>query len=490
MECIERGLDPLTTNLVVADASRSNKTICLAVSPSLKAYGISGRARLFEVIQAVKKENARRLSLLKNKSFSASSYDDLQLKKNPELSLDYIAAPPRMAYYIEYSTRIYDIYLKYVAAEDIHVYSIDEVFMDVSNYLSSSNLTEYDLAKKILRDVLATTGISATAGIGSNLYLAKIAMDIQAKRTPADEDGFHIAYLDEISYRQLLWDHKPITDFWRVGKGYANKLAKHSLHSMGDIALCSLGEPNQYHNEDLLFKLFGINAELLIDHAWGYEPCTIADIKKYKPQSTSIGSRQVLQTPYTYEQGLLVIKEMADQLALDLVSKDLCTQQITITVGYDIENLADPKIKQKYLGNITTDAYGRDVPKAAHGTANLDDATSSSKLIVEAASQLYERIMDKQLLIRRFNITANKVLDIEEAAKENKYKQLDMFSLTSEAKQEEEQMQEDLEKEKSLQEAMLSLKQKYGKNTILKGMSLQEDATAKDRNKRIGGHKA
>lgn len=490
VECVERGLDPLTTNLVVADASRTEKTICLAVSPSLKSFGISGRARLFEVVQKVKEENAARRSKATGKSFTGSSYNAPELKESPELSIDYIAAPPRMAVYMEYSTRIYNIYLKYVAPEDIHVYSIDEVFIDVTHYLDAVNLTARELAKKMIQEVLQTVGITATAGIGTNLYLCKIAMDIVAKHIPADEDGVRIAELDEMTYRRVLWNHKPLTDFWRVGRGYAKKLEENGLYTMGDIARCSIGKRKEYHNEDLLYKLFGINAELLIDHAWGWEPCSIADVKAYKPTTNSIGSGQVLQSPYTYDKAKLIVHEMTDLLVLDLVDKGLVTDQMVLTVGYDIENLSNSETRKKYKGPITTDHYGRQIPKHAHGTVNLGRQTSSTKLILEAVLDLYARIMDENLLVRRINIAANHVVDESTVAKEEAYEQLNLFT-DYEAKQKEKAEEDDvLLREKKMQLAILDIKKKYGKNAILKGMNLEEGATTKDRNKQIGGHKA
>lgn len=424
---MERDLDPLTTNLVVADASRTEKTICLAVSPSLKTLGISGRARLFEVVQRVREVNALRLNKAPGRTFTGASFDHTELKTSPNLSLDYIVAPPRMAYYMEYSTRIYNIYLKYIAPEDIHVYSIDEVFIDITNYLNTYNLSARELTTQILLDVLNTTGITATAGIGTNLYLAKIAMDIQAKGIPIDENGVQIAELDEMSYRRLLWSHSPLTDFWRVGKGYARRLEKEGLYTMGDIARCSMGKPTDYHNEDLLYKIFGINAELLIDHAWGWEPCTIADIKEYKPSAKSIGSGQVLQCGYTYEKAMLIVWEMTDLLVLDLVDKRLVTNQIVLTVGYDIENLTNPEIKELYKGEITTDVYGRKVPKPAHGTVNLPRHTSSTKLIIDAVMELFEQIVDKNLLVRRVNMSANRIVD-ESSIEKDEVEQLNLFT--------------------------------------------------------------
>jgi DNA polymerase V len=490
VECIERGLDPMTTNLVVADASRTEKTICLAVSPSLKAYGIPGRARLFEVVQTVDRVNRERLSKAPQRAFTGESYDDTALKADKSLAVSYIVAVPRMAYYMEYSTKIYGIYLKYVAPEDIHVYSVDEVFIDLTDYLNTYRLSANSIVRKMVDDVYKTTGITATAGIGTNLYLAKIAMDIVAKHIPADDTGVRIAEIDEMSYRRLLWTHQPITDFWRVGRGYAKKLAEHGIYTMGDIARCSLGKEDDYYNEDLLYKLFGINAELLIDHAWGYEPCTIADIKAYKPETNSICSGQVLQCPYTFDAARLVVREMADLLALDLVDKKLVTNQIVLTIGYDVENLTDPKISKKYRGAVTVDRYGRRVPKHAHGTANLADLTASARLITEATMELYDRIVNKALLVRRVTITANHVVDEAKAEKKTVSEQLDFFSDYQQSENERIANRQMLEKEKNIQRAVLDIKRKYGKNAVLKGMSLQEGATAAKRNKQIGGHNA
>ena len=490
VECVERGLDPLTTNLVVADASRTKKTICLAVSPPLKAYGISGRARLFEVVQKVKEANAARLRKAPGRAFSGVSCNDTELKSSPGLSLDYIVAPPRMAYYIEYSTQIYNIYLKYIAPEDTHVYSIDEVFLDATDYLNTCNLSAREFAAKMILDVLKTTGITATAGIGTNLYLSKIAMDIQAKHIPADNNGMRIAVLDEMSYRRSLWSHRPLTDFWRVGKGYANKLEERGLFTMGDIASCSLGKPTDYYNEDLLYKLFGINAELLIDHAWGWEPCTIADIKAYKPSTNSIGSGQVLHYAYTFDKAKLIVREMTDLLVLDLVDKRLVSDQLVLTVGYDIDNLTNPEIKKSYHGAITTDHYGRAVPKSAHGSVNLGRQTSSTKLIMDAVTDLFERIVGKNLLIRRVNITANHVVDEATVQKTSNFEQLDLFTDYASAQAKKEDEEAELAREKKMQQAMLEIKKKYGKNAILKGMNLEEGATTVDRNRQIGGHKS
>ncbi len=490
VECVERGLDSMTTNLVVADLSRTEKTICLAVSPSLKAYGISGRARLFEVIQRVKEVNAKRQSLAPNRQFNGSSCDDTELKESPEKALDYIVAPPRMAHYIDYSTRIYEIYLKYVAPEDCHVYSIDEIMMDVTHYLDTYQLTARELAGRIIQDIHDTTGITATAGIGTNLYLCKVAMDIVAKHIPPDKNGVRIANLTEKSYRRILWAHQPITDFWRVGRGYAKKLAEHGMYTMGDIARCSIGKPGEYYNEDLLYQLFGVNAELLIDHAWGWEPCTMADIKAYKPSANSIGSGQVLHCPYTAEKARMVVREMTEQLTLDLVDKRLVTDQIVLTIGYDRENLLNPDLKQSYRGGVTTDRYGRSVPKHTHGTVNLEKQTSSTKMIVNAVLRLYDEIIHKNFLVRRITIGANHVMDETMVKQKPVFEQLDLFTDYAALQKEQREKEEELEKERRLQQAMLDIKKKYGKNAILKGTNLVEGATAMDRNRQIGGHKA
>ncbi len=490
VECMERGLDPMTTNLVVADASRTQKTICLAVSPSLKAYGISGRARLFEVVEKVREINAQRRQKAPSKRLTGASCNANELKEHPALALDYIAAPPRMAHYIQCSTRIYEVYLKYVAPEDIHVYSIDEVFIDATPYLAYTGLGGYEFAKRIIQDILQTTGITATAGIGTNLYLAKVAMDITAKHTEPDADGVRIAELDEMSYRRQLWDHRPLTDFWRVGRGYRKKLEDVGLYTMGDIARCSIGKKTDFHNEALLYKLFGVNAELLIDHAWGWEPCTIADIKAYKPESNSVGSGQVLTAPYSFEQARLAVWEMADMLALDLLDKRLVTDQLTLTVGYDIENLTDLERRKAYKGEVKIDAYGRKIPKHAHGTIHLDRQISSAKKITAAVMELYDRIVDQTLLIRRLNVTANHVTDETTVTQKAAAEQMDLFTDYAEQKRRQEQEEAALAKERKAQEAMLSIKKKYGKDAILKGVNLEEGATAKDRNSRIGGHRA
>ena len=485
VECVERGLDPLTTNLVVADASRTDKTICLAVSPSLKAYGIGGRARLFEVVQKVREVNFQRQRQAPGYRLTGKSFYDNELKVHPELAVDYIAAVPRMAHYIEYSTRIYQIYLKYVSAEDIHVYSIDEVFMDVTNYLGSCyKMTAHELAMTMIRDVLKNTGITATAGIGTNMYLAKIAMDIVAKHIPADKDGVRIAELDERSYRHLLWDHKPLTSFWSVGKGIAQKLEQYGLDTMGKVARQSV------KNEEVLYKLFGVNAELIIDHAWGWEPCTIDKIKAYKPESNSLSSGQVLTCAYDVKKARVVVREMADAIALDLVDKHLVTDQLVLTIGYDVECLTNPAIRARYHGEVTIDHYGRPTPKHAHGTANLEHYSSSSKAITEAVMEVYDRIANPDLLIRRLNVTTNHVIREEDARKHVQPIQLDLFTDYEELERQREEEKAALAKERKMQEALLTIKKKFGKNAILKGMNFEEGATAKDRNQQIGGHKA
>ena len=454
VECVDRGLDPLTTNLVVADESRTDKTICLAVTPSLKAYGIPGRARLFEV-----KQKAR--------------------------GIDFIIAPPRMAHYIEVSSRVYSVYLKYIAPEDIHVYSIDEVFMDVTNYLATYKMTAHQLAMTMIRDVLSQTGITATAGIGTNLYLCKVAMDIMAKKAPADKDGVRIAELDEQTYRRELWDYRPITKFWRVGRGIANKLAFYGIDTMGRLARMS------EQNEELLYKLFGVNAELLIDHAWGWEPCTIADVKAYRPETNSFSSGQVLQEPYTFQKARVVIQEMAEGMALDLVAKRMVTDQLVLTVGYDAECLTRPDIRNLYHGEITTNYYGKLVPKHAHGSLRFDKPTSSSRLLMNGAAELFDRHVNPNLLIRRLNLCVNHVVSESTLAQQPAQpQQLDLFTdyETLERQQQEEQAR--LDKERRLQEAQLKIKQRFGKNAILRGLNYSEGATAKERNAQIGGHRA
>lgn len=448
------------------------------------------------MVQKIKEVNTQRLYNHRKAArdykfeFTEKSYLDSEIKSNSALAVDYIVAPPRMAHYMEYSAKIYQIYLKYIAPEDIVVYSIDEVFMDVTSYLQTYKMTARELAMTIIRDVLATTGITATAGIGTNLYLCKIAMDIVAKKIPADENGVRIAELDEMTYRRQLWWHTPITDFWRVGKGYAKKLEEYGMYTMGDVALCSVGAPNSYRNENLLYKLFGINAELLIDHAWGWEPCTIEEIKKYRPETNSISTGQVLQFPYNYEKTKLIVREITDLLSLDLVEKGLVTNQIVLTIGYDIENLADEQISSQYKGEVTTDRYGRKTPKHAHGTINLDRYTSSTNKIVAAAMELFDRIMDKRLTSRRINVTACRVIPETKVAAETEAEQLDFFTDFEEKQVQQEKEERALQREKNMQKAIIGLKNRYGKNAVLRGMNLEEGATTVSRNKQIGGHKA
>ena len=483
VECVERGLDPLNTNLVVADETKSEKTVCLAVTPSLKRYGISGRARLFEVIEKVKEINRKRKREIGSREFKGSSYISEETEQDPFLSVDYIAAPPRMALYMEYSARIYGIYLNYVSFEDIHVYSVDEVFIDITNYLKTYKMTPRELVRVMVSDVKKQTGITATAGIGSNMYLCKIAMDIVAKHMAADEDGVRIAELDEMSYRRLLWKHQPLTDFWRVGKGYSDRLERYGMYTMGDVALCSIS------NEDLLYKLFGVNAELLIDHAWGYESCEIKDIKSYKPSSSSICMGQVLTCPYSYEKARIIVKEMADQLAMDLFSKGLVSDHLVMSVGYDVENLKDARKKENLKGRICLDRYGREIPEHAHGSVNLSEYTSSAKHITQGLLSIFERITNKDLTIRRINVTASRV-KTEEGEKNEQSLQLDLFTDYEDVLREQNRKREALQKERRIQKTVLEIKRKYGKNSILKGINFLEGATTRERNAQIGGHKA
>lgn len=484
VECRERGLDPMDTNLVVADESRTDKTICLAVTPPLKSCGISGRGRLFEVKQRVIEVNSERRYRAPQHKLSGSSYLFSELQANPSLAIDFIIAPPRMACYMEYSTRIYTIYMKYAAPEDIVVYSIDEVFIDVTDYLDAFQLSPHMLAMKIIQDILSETGITATAGIGTNLFLCKVAMDIVAKHIPPDKNGVRIAELNEMSYRQMLWSHQPLTDFWRVGHGYARKLKEHGMFTMGDVALCSVT------HEELLYTLFGKNAELLIDHAWGWEPCTIKDIKAYRPASQSLGSSQVLPCPYSAEKARLVLREMADQLVLDLAEKKLVTDQLVLTVGYDIENLTVPQRCSNYQGPVVLDSYGRQIPRHAHGTASLSRHTASSKELIRAASDLFDRIVNPILLIRRLSITANHTVPERSVSTPILYEQMNLFTDYAALEKRRKKEQAELERDKKLQQAILTIKKKYGRNAILRGMSLEEGATARERNKQIGGHKA
>lgn len=482
VECVERGLDPLTTNLVVADESRTEKTICLAATPAIKSYGVPGRARLFEVVQKIKAANSIRRFYAPSKQLTGTSHDATELANDPNLAIDYIVAPPRMAFYMDYSARIYKVYLRYIAPQDIHTYSIDEVFINAAPYLDTYKMTAHDLAMKLVRKVLKETGITATAGIGTNLYLAKIAMDIVAKHMPPDPDGVRIAALDEMSYRRKLWAHTPLTDFWRVGKGYAEKLANMGLYSMGDIARRSLDA----QGEKELYRVFGVNAELLIDHAWGYEPCTMEAIKAYRPASTSVSSGQVLHCPYTNEQARLIVWEMADQMILDLVAKKLMTSQIVLDIGYDIENIA-----KGYTGPVHIDHYGRRVPKPAHGTVNLKKHSSSTKQLLHETLALYDRIVSPTLMVRRITITMGKLIDEDSATKKNEdIVQFDLFSDTEKEAKESEAAEHAEQKEKSLQHAMIAIKNKFGKNAILKAANLKEEARTIARNSEIGGHKA
>ena len=490
VECKERNLEPLKTNLVVADATRTEKTICLAVTPSLKSYGIPGRARLFEVVQRVREENQKRAAVAPDHRLEGSSYDDDALKNDPSLAIDYVIAPPRMALYMEYSTKIYNIYLRYVAPEDIHVYSIDEVMMDVTSYLRTYGMSARELARRMIQDVLAETNITATAGIGTNLYLCKIAMDIVAKHVEPDADGVRIAQLDEMQYRKLLWNHRPLTDFWRVGAGYARKLEEYGMYTMGDVARCSIGKEDDFYNEDLLYRLFGVNAELLIDHAWGYEPCTMELIKAYRPTTSSLCSGQVLQCPYDFEKTRLVVQEMVDLQVLDLVDKGLMTDQVVLTIGYDIENLTNPKRRKAYHGEVTIDRYGRAVPKHAHGTINLEGHTSSTIEITEKVMELYDRIVDPTLLVRRINMSVNHLEAESAVVQKEEYEQLDLFTDYAQKEEKDREERQMREREKNMQHAMIDIKKKYGKNAIIKGMNLQEGATACERNRQIGGHKA
>lgn len=486
VECVARGLDPLTTNLVVADVSRTEKTICLAVSPSMKANGLGGRARLFEVVQKMREVNGKRRMLIGYKPFTGKSCSSIELAAHPDWESDYIAATPRMAEYIKVSSQIYGIYLKYIAPEDIHVYSIDEIFADVTDYLQTYKMTAHQLTMTMIHDVLKTTGITATAGIGSNLYLCKVAMDVVAKHIPADKDGVRIAELDEMSYRRQLWNHQPMTDFWRFGGGVVNRLATIGIDTMGKLARLSVS------SEELLYRTFGVNAELIIDHAWGWEPVTMDYIKAYKPETNSLGSGQVLQSPYTVEKGRIVAREMADSLALDLLDKHLVGDQIVLTVCYDRESLTDPKICAQYQGEMSTDWYGRTVPKHAHGTMGLPHPTSSSSQIMDAVTRLYDQIVNPVLLIRRLNITIDHVISEEQAQKrqENTPVQLDLFTDYEADEKRRKQKQAADAKERRLQEVTLKIKKEFGKNTLLRGLNFADGSTQKERNNQIGGHRA
>lgn len=491
VECAERELDPLSTNLVVADETRTSKTICLAVSPSLKAYGVPGRPRLFEVEQKVEQINRELASRAKGRKLTGYSWDDCKVRRDPSIGVSYITATPRMGLYMEYSTRIYDIYLKYVAPEDVHIYSVDEVFIDATHYLKARGQNAREFAMTMIRDVLRETGITATAGIGTNMYLCKIAMDIVAKHIPADENGVRIASLDELTYRRLLWNHRPLTDFWRVGPGYARKLEANGLYTMGDVARCSIGRKGDFHNEDLLYKLFGVNAELLIDHAWGWEPCTIKDIHEYSPEVRSISQGQVLSMPYTYEKAGIIVREMTDLLTLDLAEKGLAADQLVLTVGYDSESLTRPEIRKKYKGKVKKDHYGKLVPVHGHGSANLGEHTSSPGAIMKAVMALYKKVVNPDLLVRRIYVVANNVIPESRVNNEEKYKQISIFDSPGMADDSSEsQKQEELKKEKSMQKAILAVKERYGKNAMFKGVDLEEGATTLERNRQIGGHKA
>ncbi len=494
VECVERGLDPLNTNLVVADPERSQKTICLAVSPSLKKYGIPGRARLFEVLQKLKEVNNDRRIKAPGWTFKGKSVFGSELDSDPSMEVDFVQAPPRMALYMKYSTDVLDVYLKYVAPEDIHVYSVDEVFMDVTAYLNTYKMTAHELAMVMVREVLEKTGITATAGIGTNLYLCKIAMDIVAKHMPADKDGVRVAELDEMSYRKLLWDHRPLTDFWRVGGGISKKLEKYGMYTMGDVAKCSEGKKGDYYNEDLLYRLFGINAELLIDHAWGWEPVGMKEIKAFRPATNSVSLGQVLKEPYDYEKTRLIIKEMTDLLVLDLVKKDIVTDQLVLNIGFDTENLLDHEKMKAFKGEVVYDHYGRPVPKGVHGSVNLPEYTSSTSVIMEYMLKLYDRIADKNLTVRRMNVVANHVISekkAEQMADEaNSFEQLELFTDYEELERERQEKKEKRQREKNVQKAVLEIKEKFGKNAVLKGMNLEEGGTTIERNRQIGGHKA
>ncbi len=486
VECVERGLNPLTTNLVVADSSRSQKTICLAVSPSLKSFGVSSRPRLFEVIQKVKDINTARKKTINNQEFIDESYDLNELKDNSYLSLSYLVATPQMSHYIDISAKIYGIYLKYIGQDDIHVYSIDEVFMDVSKYLKTYKMTAHDLAKTMIKDVLNETGITATAGIGTNMFLAKVAMDIVAKKMPADQDGVRIAELDEKTYRKELWSHRPLKDFWRVGLGYASRLEKLGLYTMGDIAKCSVGPITSYYNEDLLYQEFGVNAELLIDHAWGIELTTMADIKKYRPKSTSVSSGQVLACAYDYEKGKLIVKEMVELLSLDLVDKGLLTKQLSLSIGYD----ADSSSNNQYIGPMEIDHYGRKTPKGSHGSINLDDYTSSTTELMKAITILYKKIVNQGLLIKRVSISMNNLISISDYHPQVKYQQCSLFDNSFNIDEHANERKQQREKERKIQKTIIAIKGKYGKNAIVRGMDLEDGGTTIERNKQIGGHKS
>lgn len=483
VECVDRGLNPLDANLVVADPERTEKTICLAVTPALKALGVPGRPRLFEVVEKVREINASRRTLAPGNTFTGKGYGARELAENPSLQVDYYIASPRIGHYMDVSKRIYEIYLRYIAPEDIHVYSVDEVFMDVTGYLHTYGLSARELAMKLVREVLLETGITATAGVGSNLYLAKIAMDVMAKKMKADKDGVRIAELDERSYRENLWDHRPLKDFWRIGRGTAKKLENMGLMTMGDIARCSL------KNEELLYKLFGINAELLIDHAWGYEPCTMADIKSYRSETNSLSIGQVLSEPYSFEKGRIIVREMTEQLALNIVRKGLVTNALDLTVCYDTENLTNPEKSRNYAGPVTRDFYGREVPKPAHGACRLKGYTASTKEISEKMAALYDENVDRNLTIRKVYVVVQNVIPEKDVKTEN-YEQLDLFTDYEARDQKVREEKKNSDKEKSLQRTILEIREKFGSNALVKGLNLEEGATGLKRNGQIGGHKA
>ena len=492
VEAAERGYDPLDVNLVVADESRTDKTICLAVSPALKAHGIPGRPRLFEAKQQIERVNRERKMKAPGRQFAGKSIFASELAADPSLELDFVVAPPRMQYYMEDSQSIVDIYLRYVSIDDLLVYSIDEVFIDATPYLSTYHMTAHEFAMMLIRQVLKETRITATAGIGTNMYLAKIAMDIVAKKMPADKDGVRIAELDEMSYREKLWCHKPLTSFWRIGPGIARKLERNGMYTMGDVARCSEGKPNSFFNAALLYKLFGVNAELLIDHAWGWEPTEIADCKAYVPESKSLSSGQVLMRPYSFDEGKIVVQEMADQLAVDLVRKGLMTDQVVLDVGYDTSNLSDPKIAAQYKGAIKTDRYGRQVPQRVHGSKNLGRYMSSSRRIIEAVSEIYDSVVDRNLTVRRFNVVVARLLTVSEAKELEDDAPPEQMSLFRNYEAEEAARKKEdaeLDKERRMQEALISIRDRFGKNAVVKGLNMQEGATAMERNGLVGGHK-
>lgn len=486
VECHERGLDPMTTNLVVADEGRTEKTICLAVSPSLKVFGISGRPRLFEVEQKIKEVNANRQRNTKYQRLTGTSSDYTELMNDPNLAVSYLVATPRMAHYIEYSARIYEVYLKYIAPEDIHVYSIDEVFIDATTYLKMYRMTAYDLATRLIHDVLKTTGITATAGIGTNLYLSKVAMDIVAKKCPADSFGVRIAELNEQTYRRLLWNHQPLTSFWRIGKGYAKKLEAHGMYTMGDVARMSLSKSGEH----LLYQLFGVNAELVIDHAWGYESCTMEAIKAYQPENSSMSSGQVLPHGYSVDQARLVVREMTDSLVLELVEKKLVTSQIVLTIDYDRACLVNSKHSKEAINDITTDAYGRTIPKPSRGSKRLESHTSSTTALMQAITALYDDIVQPKRLVRRLTIAFHQLKEETMIKNTPTIKQLDLFTDYKVVEKKKQQETVARKKERQKQEALLQIRKKFGKNSILKGMNLEEGATTRERNNQIGGHKA